>query len=102
MIWHIVRFHFRADVDDAERRTLERDIQALAEVIDDLVWLAVARDLDDAAVTGLLSLFDDEAGLAAYREHPQHVPVAQRARALCQEITRLDVEAGSPAAGPSA
>jgi len=96
MIWHIVRFHFPADVDDAERRTLERDIEALAEAIDEVVWLAVARDLDDAAATGLLSLFHDAAGLAAYRDHPRHVPVARQARELCQEVTRLDVEAGSP------
>lgn len=98
MLWHIVRFEFRSDVADDERRALERDIEALAGVIDEVVWLAVARGVDEPAVTGLLSLFQDESGLAAYRVHPRHVPVAERARALCDDITRLDVAAGSPPA----
>lgn len=96
MLWHIVRFQFRSDVGDDERRALERDIEALADVIEEVVWLAVARSVDRPAVTGLLSLFEDEAGLAVYREHPRHVPVAERARALCDDVTRLDVAAGTP------
>lgn len=96
MLWHIVRFHFPATVDDAARHALERDLALLDEVIDEVVWLAVARDLDDPAVTGLLTLFNDEHALASYRVHPEHVPVVERARALCDEIVRLDVEAGTP------
>lgn len=98
MLWHIVRFQFRADVSDDERRALEGDMEALSEAIDEVVWLAVARAVDEPAVTGLISLFEDESSLAAYRVHPRHVPVAERARVLCADITRLDVAAGSPLA----
>lgn len=97
MMWHIVRFRFPADVDDEERRALERDIEGLADAVDEVVWLTVARDVADPTVTGLISLFEDAAGLDAYREHPVHVPVAERARQLSEEVTRLDVAAGSPA-----
>lgn len=96
MLWHIVRFQFRSDVVDGDRRALERDIEALADLIDEVVWLAVARDVVEAQVTGLLSVFQDEAALDAYRVHPEHVPVAERARALCAGITRLDMPAGTP------
>lgn len=96
MLWHIVRFQFRPDVDDEERRALERQIEALADAIDEVVWLAVAREVDDPAVTGLLSLFADSDALAVYRDHPLHVPVAERARALCDDVTRLDVTASTP------
>lgn len=99
MIWHIVRFHFPEDVDDSARRALEDDIAALSGTVDELVWLAVGRDVDDPAVTGLLTVFEDAEGLAVYRDHPRHVPVAQRARELSDAITRIDMEAGLPSAG---
>lgn len=96
MLWHIVRFTFRAGVAEDERRALEHDMASLDEAIDEVVWLAVARSVDEPAVTGLLSLFEDEDGLASYRVHPRHVPVVERARALCDDIARLDVAAGTP------
>lgn len=96
MLWHIVRFHFPETVDDADRRALERDMAGLADVIDEVVWLAVARSVDEPHVTGLLTVFADEDGLAVYRDHPRHTPVVARARELCDEIVRLDVEAGTP------
>lgn len=95
MLWHIVRFAFRSDVADDERRALEHEMEALA-AIDEVVWLAVARAIDDPQVTGLVSLFEDEEGLAAYRVHHRHVPVVERTRALCETITRLDMAAGTP------
>lgn len=96
MLWHIVRFEFRADVDDDERRALERDLESLGEAIDEVAWLAVSRSVDEPAVTGLLTCFADSAALAVYRDHPRHVPVVERARALCTDLVRLDVEAGTP------
>jgi hypothetical protein len=96
MLWHIVRFRFPPTVDDATRRALERDLARLGEVIDEVQWLAVARDVEDTDVTGLLTLFADEDALGSYRVHPEHTPIVERARRLCDEITRLDVEAGTP------
>lgn len=96
MLWHIVRFRFPPTVDDATRRALEEDLERLDDVIDEVVWLAVARDIDEPGVTGLLTVFADERALAVYRGHPAHTPIVERARALCDEIVRLDVEAGTP------
>lgn len=96
MLWHIVRFRFPADVDDGERQALERDLEGLAEVVDEVAWLAVGRDVDEPQVTGLLTLFDDHDALATYRDHPAHRPVVARARAMCEDIARLDMVADTP------
>jgi hypothetical protein len=96
MLWHIVRFRSPHDVDPDARHALEADLGSLDEHIDEIAWLAVARDLDDARVTGLLSGFADEAALDVYREHPAHLPVVARARELCDDIQRLDVHASVP------
>lgn len=96
MLWHIVRFEFRPDVDADERVALERALQDLGDAIDEVAWLAVSRSVDEPAVTGLLTLFADSAALAAYRDHPLHVPIVERARALCSDLVRLDVTADTP------
>ncbi len=93
MLWHIVRFRFPSDVEEAERRALEDALAGLQDQIGEIDYLAVGRDIDDADVTGLVTAFADEAALAIYREHPQHVPVVSRARELCEEIQRLDIAA---------
>jgi len=80
VLWHIVRFRFPADVDPAARADLE----------------ARLAGLDDPQVTGLLTGFADEAALAVYRDHPEHVPVVARARELCEDIVRLDVVTDDP------
>lgn len=99
MLWHIVRFTFPAGVAEADRRALEADLAGLDERIAEVRYLAVGRDIDDPAVTGLVTAVDDEAALAAYREHPEHRPVVARARELCERIDRLDVVAAAPGVG---
>lgn len=54
--------------------------------------MRVARDLEDPSVTGLVSGFADAAALKVYADHPAHVPVATRLRALSSDIARLDIE----------
>jgi hypothetical protein len=99
MLYHIVRFTFPSDVDETARVQLEADLASLADRIEQVRWLEVGRDVEDPLVTGLLSAFDDEAGLAVYRDHPAHLPVVAAARELSERIDRLDVAAdGGPAA----
>ena len=96
MLWHIVKFRFAEETTDEERTSLEHALAGLADRIEQVRLLRVARSVDEADVSGLLSGFDDEAALATYRDHPEHLPVVARARELCEEITRLDIETDDP------
>ena len=96
MLWHIVRFTFPAEVDDNDRRALEADLAGLEAQIAEVRYLSVGRDVDEPAVTGLVTAFDDEQALVIYRDHPDHQPVVARARELCERIDRLDIVADAP------
>ena len=99
MIWHIVRFDLGA-LDEATRQEIETALAALVS-IEEVRWLRVGRDVDEPNVTGLLTAFDDYAGLEAYRVHPEHLPVVERIRSLKVPTVRLDVETDDdPAALP--
>lgn len=98
MIWHVVRFDF-ADVDDGVRSEIEHDLQQLATGIDEVRWLRVARDVEEPAVTGLITVFADEADLATYRDHPEHRPVVQRIRDAGVGTVRMDLETADDPGG---
>lgn len=89
MIWHIVRFDL-AGLDDATRTDIEASLAGLA-ALDEVAWLRVARDIEDPAITGLITVFEDVDALAAYRVHPDHVPVVARIRELGVPAVRLDI-----------
>jgi hypothetical protein len=92
VIWHIVRFDM-GHLDDVERSQLEGALETLAD-LDEVRWLRVARDVDDPAVTGLITVFDDYEALERYRTHPQHVPVVKRIGDHGVTATRLDIATG--------
>ena len=89
MIWHIVRLDFTG-IDEDDRQDLEDRLAALA-AIDEVAWLRLARDVEDPAVTGLITAFDSVEDLAAYRVHPDHIPVVERIRELGLATARLDL-----------
>lgn len=89
MIWHVVRFEFGSLSEDV-RAEVESQLAALAD-LDVVSFLRVGRDLEDPDVTGLIVGLADEAALAAYREHPDHVPVVQRIAELDVPRVRLDI-----------
>ncbi len=89
MIWHIVRFDMGV-LDEATRASIEGDLAGLT-TLDDVAWLRVARDVDDPAMTGLLTAFADHDALERYRVHPEHLPVVQRVRELGIPSVRLDI-----------
>jgi hypothetical protein len=89
VIWHIVRFDM-GYLDDAVRREVEASLTALA-ALDEVAWLRLARDVEDPAVTGLITAFADVDALARYRVHPDHVPVVERIRSLGVPAARLDI-----------
>lgn len=91
VLWHIVKFHFGPGLADDDRVAFEDALWSLADTIDTLRLVRVARAVGEPEATGLFTAFDDESGLAAFRDHPSHTPVIERAKALCTEIVRLDM-----------
>ncbi len=89
MIWHIVRLDFTG-IDEADRQDLEDRLASLTS-IDEVAWLRLARDVEEPAVTGLITAFDTVEDLAAYRVHPDHIPVVERIRELELGTARLDI-----------
>ncbi len=90
MLWHIVKFRFAEDAASGEREELAMALAGLVGEIDELRFVRVAPSIDDPDVLALLTGFDDEAGLAVYRDHPAHLPVVARAGELCADVIRLD------------
>lgn len=90
MIWHVVRFEL-GELTDEVRSEVEAELAALAD-LDVVSFLRVGRDLEDPAVTGLVVGLADADALAAYREHPGHLPVVQRIAELGVPRVRLDIE----------
>ena len=89
MIWHIVRFDM-SGIDESVREDIEAELAGLA-ALDEVAWLRVARDVEEPAFTGLITVFADARALDAYRRHPRHLPVVERIRSLGIPATRLDV-----------
>lgn len=89
MIWHIVRFDFE-EVDEDTRRDLEASLAGL-EDLEEVAWVRVGRDLTDPRVTGYVAAFRTSDDLAAYRNHPDHVPVVDAIRSAGVRAVRLDI-----------
>jgi hypothetical protein len=96
VLWHIVRFRFTEGAGSGEREELAMALSGLVDEIDEVRFLRVAPSIDEPDVLALLSGFDDEAGLAVYRDSPAHLPVVARARELCSEVVRLDFVTDDP------
>lgn len=90
MIWHIVRFDF-GGVPTSMRESIEDDLAGL-HAIDEVAWIRVARDLADPDLTGLITVFESEEDLEAYRRHPDHLPVVEAISIAGIPAVRLDIE----------
>jgi hypothetical protein len=89
VIWHVVRLDL-GDLDEPTRLEIEAALAGLAH-LDVVSFLRSGRDVEDPSVTGLVVGLADEAALAAYRDHPDHLPVVRRIRELGVPVSRLDI-----------
>lgn len=96
MLWHVVKFRIKPEVGADERDAFTALLGGLAGVVPSLRFARVAPSLDEPDVIGLLTGFDDVAGLEAYKVHEAHLPVIAMAQALSAEITRLDMVTDDP------
>jgi hypothetical protein len=91
VLWHVVKFRMKPEVGPAERAGLHESLRGLVDSVPSLRFLRVADSIDEPDVVGLITGFEDVAGLDEYKVHEAHVPVVELARELSAEIVRLDI-----------
>ena len=96
MLHHIVLFAFNDDVPASERAAILDALRGLRSSVPSLRSLEVGLNISPARAQGhthvLLETFDDRAGLAAYTDHPAHLPVAARIRGAVSQLLAVDLE----------
>lgn len=96
MIKHIVIFKWRDDVSEADVAAVIEDLRALPSTIDALESYLAAPDLRLTEGTSDLAIVAEVASpeaLRNYLDHPQHVAVVARLRAMAASRTAVQVSA---------
>jgi hypothetical protein len=94
MIKHIVIFKWREDVTAADISSVLEDLRALPDAIDALESYLAAPDLGLSEGNGDLAIVATLASpeaLRSYLDHPQHVAVVTRLRAMAESRTAVQV-----------
>lgn len=89
----MVIWKYRQDVEHFEREEHVRLLGNLREMIPELRSLVVGFDilrLPRSYDSGLVAVFDDQAGLDAYTVHPEHVRVAEFGRKISEHVASVD------------
>lgn len=88
---HIVLFTL-ADDQAPEAEQLLADLEALPSRVPEIRGLMLGRLINEGGHQFALTVdLDDVDALTRYREHPDHVPAAQRLRALSSEVVVADI-----------
>jgi hypothetical protein len=93
---HVVLWTFKDTVPPAERAAIVAAIRGLRTKVPSLRSLEVGENVSPARAQGythvLVETFDDRDGLAAYADHPDHVPVLARLRDAVSQLVAVDLE----------
>jgi hypothetical protein len=74
MIKHIVIWPMKDEVTDAQKTEMKIRLEALKDIVDELVDIEVGID-DDNGTMSLYSVFNSAEDLSAYQVHPAHQEV---------------------------
>ena len=91
MIKHIVIWPMKDEVTDAQKTEMKIRLEALKDIIDELVNIEVGID-DDSGTMSLYSEFNSTRDLATYQAHPDHQDVVAfvkplvAGRAVCDYV----------------
>jgi hypothetical protein len=95
MIRHIVLFKFKPETTPAEREQFIADMRQLADKVEVVQRLEVGLNFTDSPRACDIALtvdFADKDALQVYADHPNHLPVKQRAGELCSATYVVDYE----------
>jgi hypothetical protein len=106
MITHVVLLKFNPGVTADEVQALERVLDDLPNRIREIQMFEFGRDVVQSERSydfALVALFANLQALERYQKHPEHLPVVQQIRSLCQSVVTVDFQATDAAslnAGP--
>lgn len=95
MIRHLVFFKFKPETTEAERAELLALIQALPSKIAEVQSLEAGFDVVHSPRSfdlALISTLTDLTALGVYAKHPDHQPVVELAKVICEQIAAVDFE----------
>jgi len=93
MLNHVVLMKFRPGVPEEEIRDLERLLDDLPNRIPEIRVYEFGRDVlrtERSWDFALVGLFANAATLARYQAHPEHRPVVEKIRSLCEHVATVD------------
>ena len=95
MIRHLVFFKFKSETTEAERAELLALLHGLPGKIAEVQALEAGFDVVHSPRSfdlALVSTFADLAALGVYAKHPDHQPVVELAKVLCEQVAAVDFE----------
>lgn len=95
MLRHVVFFKFKPEISEQDRTDFFASVQALPEQVPGILKPETGRDIlrtPRSYDVALLFGFEDRAALDHYQTHPNHVPVVERAKQICESIVAVDYE----------
>jgi hypothetical protein len=108
MINHIVMMKFKPEVTPDAIRDLETSLEQLPNKIMDIKMYEFGRDVLRSPRSydfALIALFANTAALDRYQNHPEHLPVIAKVKAMCENVVTVDFygsDASATEAGPAA
>jgi hypothetical protein len=105
MINHVVLLKFKPETTEEAIQELEKILDQLPNKIHDIKMYEFGRDILRSPRSydfGLVSLFVNQMGLERYLKHPEHLPVVEKIKTMCENVITVDFygsDAGSVEAG---
>jgi Stress responsive A/B Barrel Domain len=93
MIKHIVLFKFKPEAAESDIADLEKSLNALPDLINDIISFSCGRDLLHTERSYDLALVADLADLEAlnrYQIHPDHQAVVAKVKRIASNIVAVD------------
>ena len=106
MINHVVLMKFKPGVSEEDIRDLEKSLDQLPNKIMEIKMYEFGRDMlhsERSYDFALVSLFSNLQALERYQKHPDHLPVVEKVKSMCESVITVDFagsDSDSTSAGP--
>jgi hypothetical protein len=93
MLNHIVMMKFKPETTEETIRDLEQALDQLPNKIHDIKMYEFGRDILRSPRSydfALVGLFANPAALDRYQKHPEHLPVVEKIKSMCENIFTVD------------